>query len=118
MALLLAYGNIASGLPRVSYLRALDIWMTVCMLLTFLTLLEFAVVGFLEKKRTRLLESKKQSPHGPSNGVAGPATPASTSMVDTLGSSIDAVAAKAFPLMFLAFNIAYWTYYLHSYFSL
>ena len=44
--------GVNASLPRVSYTKAIDIWMSVCLLFVFLALIEFAVANVLTRKYT------------------------------------------------------------------
>ena len=45
-----------SSLPRVSYIKGIDIWMSMCLLFVFSALLEFAVVNVISRKRGKTSE--------------------------------------------------------------
>ncbi|VDM53722.1 unnamed protein product [Angiostrongylus costaricensis] len=53
MALTLQYSNVARSLPKVSYVKGLDLFMFGCVGYIFLSIVELAVVGTLENKRPR-----------------------------------------------------------------
>ncbi|PAV64413.1 hypothetical protein WR25_02956 [Diploscapter pachys] len=53
MALTLQYSNASRNLPKVSYIKGLDLFMFGCMLYIFLSIVELAVAGALEKRRER-----------------------------------------------------------------
>ncbi len=49
MALTFQYGNVSRNLPRVSYIKSMDLFMFGCVTFIFLSILEQALVGYLEK---------------------------------------------------------------------
>ncbi|PIO77350.1 Neurotransmitter-gated ion-channel ligand binding domain protein [Teladorsagia circumcincta] len=53
MALTLQYSNVARSLPKVSYVKGLDLFMFGCVGYIFLSIVELAVVGTLENKKPR-----------------------------------------------------------------
>ncbi|KAH7727676.1 Protein LGC-54 [Aphelenchoides avenae] len=59
MSLTFQYGNIVRSLPRVSYIMSVDIWVSVACLFITLTLLELAIVGYLD--RSDRSEKKKRN---------------------------------------------------------
>uniref|UniRef100_A0A0N5A801 Ligand-gated ion channel 50 n=1 Tax=Syphacia muris TaxID=451379 RepID=A0A0N5A801_9BILA len=64
LAMTFQFGSIIRNLPRVSYIKAIDVWMLSGMLFIFMSLLELAVVGFISRNddcvKTKL--SRKREP--------------------------------------------------------
>ena len=49
------------SLPRVSYVKAIDIWMSTSVMFVFAAMLEFAVVNTLARKEIRKLSIKAKT---------------------------------------------------------
>ena len=56
------------SLPNVSYVKAIDIWMSTCVFFVFAAMLEFAIVNTLARKEIRRMSMKvRADPHNPDN---------------------------------------------------
>jgi hypothetical protein len=64
-----------SSLPRVSYVKAIDVWMVVCLCFVFAALLEFALVSVIERRQM------KQTTSAPANQIADPDAEAKIGLV-------------------------------------
>lgn len=131
--------GVNASLPRVSYTKAIDIWMSMCLLFVFLALIEFAIANVLTRKDTnkgfrfkslfsipganssksQTIVTKKDddSPavetvkDGGESGLVRPKKKKTSqgvlwSMYCDVGSRI------AFPVLFVLFNIVYWSYFM------
>ncbi|CEF69356.1 Gamma-aminobutyric acid A receptor/Glycine receptor alpha family and Neurotransmitter-gated ion-channel transmembrane domain and Neurotransmitter-gated ion-channel family and Neurotransmitter-gated ion-channel ligand-binding domain-containing protein [Strongyloides ratti] len=70
LALTFQFGNIMRNLPRVAYVKALDVWMLSCLSFVFCSLLELAIIGGMassnEKQANKRL--KQNMPLSNNNG--------------------------------------------------
>ena len=50
-----------SALPRVSYIKAIDVWMAVCLTFVFLALLEFAYINVVSRRNSKPIRTSSQA---------------------------------------------------------
>ncbi|XP_037546387.1 glycine receptor subunit alpha-3 [Nematolebias whitei] len=61
-----------TSLPKVSYVKAIDIWMAVCLLFVFSALLEYAAVNFVSRQHKELLRFRRQHKNKNKSGGVDP----------------------------------------------
>ena len=96
-------------LPKISYIKAIDIYLFTCFIMVFLSLIEYASVGFVESKRRyskrqQIPNGKQKSAQYKQNDINNEDYKQATHS-DT--SHIDRYSRIIFPLVFFAFNMIY-----------
>ncbi|EYC12603.1 hypothetical protein Y032_0046g1320 [Ancylostoma ceylanicum] len=140
LAMIFQFGNIMRNLPRVSYIKAIDVWMLMSMTFVFCSLLELAIVGYkvkneemlkkrgssYQKKANHNLDTFESSPAGlcryeqrfmvpmERNGLTWTTLCRIRAMRDWPPEKIDRISAFMFPACFALFNILYWSFYYHK----
>ncbi|KAF2366080.1 Neurotransmitter-gated ion-channel [Trinorchestia longiramus] len=96
--------GVRQSLPKVSYIKAVDVWLGMCMIMIFGVLIEFTAVNSLA--------NKKKEPRFVTNGPGHAFVKLPPKTYITQARRIDGFSRILFPAVFLLFNIFYWTYYI------
>ncbi|XP_064601414.1 glycine receptor subunit alpha-2-like [Liolophura sinensis] len=107
--------GILSTLPRVSYVKSIDVWSSACLVFVFGALLEFAVVN-VQCRKMELLEKKKSKLNLVTNGAQSDDPEKDQKFcfkpVVVTAERVDFLSRIIFPSSFAIFNLVYWQKYL------
>ncbi|XP_045204206.2 glycine receptor subunit alpha-2-like isoform X2 [Mercenaria mercenaria] len=112
-----------SSLPKVSYVKAIDVWLAACLIFVFAALIEFAYVNVfsrVEKRRkSNGLDGTLSQPGNGQNGnnlqVVHERKKSRFNMFAPSrekARTFDRISRIAFPTVFLVFNLIYWSVYI------
>ncbi|XP_069133671.1 glycine receptor subunit alpha-2-like [Argopecten irradians] len=102
--------NSVSSMPPVSYVKALDVWMAMCLLFVFAALLEYPVVYVMERREMKLIQSKVAAEEEKALNSEKKKS-ARERMVRNRAKRIDNISKILFPLVFASFMALYWFAY-------
>ncbi|KAL4229686.1 Glycine receptor subunit alpha-3 [Mactra antiquata] len=114
--------GVNASLPRVSYTKAIDVWMATCLVFAFAALIEFAVVNVLSQKvpgrRFSLatlftVPNEKDTSVDQDGKVSIEISHMPRSKVLLCSEYLDVASRFMFPMAFGIFNMIYWIYYLN-----
>ncbi|XP_075926842.1 glycine receptor subunit alpha-2-like isoform X2 [Petromyzon marinus] len=95
-------------LPKVSYIKAIDVWMGMCQVFAFAALLEFAAVNVMARQNKRAMKELKKKSDG---SKEMPDEQELKNTFVTQAHTIDRISRIVFPTTFLILNIFYWVFY-------
>lgn len=110
-----------ASLPKVSYVKGIDVWMAVCLLFVFAALIEFAYVNVHARIEKRRRQSCKPTACDIQNGKKAESQdtadvkPSRFNMFAPSrqkARTCDRISRIAFPGVFVAFNAVYWCVYI------
>ena len=116
--LIMAMNNMAapSPLPRVSYIKSVDIWTSSCITMIFASLLESVAVNFTMRKKLTgkkiAMKLRSLSEKGEKKDAEDGDEDEAELATKHLANRADKLARILFPVVFLLFNILYWILYM------
>ncbi|XP_046568441.1 glycine receptor subunit alpha-2-like [Haliotis rubra] len=111
-------------LPRVPYVKGIDVWMTSCLVFVFAAYMEYAVVTVLSRQHKKGEKYNSKASNNSSFTDTDPSKPSTfddsssgsngaLKQVKDAGKRVDTISRYGFPLSFLIFNIVYFVYYIY-----
>ena len=104
------------ALPRISYMKALDIYLAFCFVMVFGALLEYASINFTSRRiklsQRKLQELKLNATKNETDKERNDGKKSLPLAKKLRASDIEIYARIAFPLMFVSFQFVYWTIFL------
>ncbi|XP_048772301.1 glycine receptor subunit alpha-2-like isoform X1 [Ostrea edulis] len=105
--------GVRTALPQVSYIKAIDVWMAVCLTFVFMSLLEFAYVNVLSRRKSRPIHNPSETEMAlKKDGNTTPLRSQKHIDFKKRARHVDKVARVMFPLTFFLFNLSFWVFYL------
>uniref|UniRef100_A0A7E4VSQ8 Neur_chan_LBD domain-containing protein n=1 Tax=Panagrellus redivivus TaxID=6233 RepID=A0A7E4VSQ8_PANRE len=104
LALSFQFGNIIRNLPRVSYVKAIDMFILTGMAFVFASLIELATVGFMmrnEGRQTIRIKDLQRKKRKKSNPIL-------------TAERLDRNCRALFPAAYAIFNVLYWGFYIQN----
>ncbi|XP_074651254.1 glycine receptor subunit alpha-3-like [Tubulanus polymorphus] len=129
LAMITQSSGIHSTLPRVSYVKAIDVWMSACLAFVFAALMQYALISMYVRDEMKPVNIRKSirkfsemKPCGDENYIQNPMAadqgvkaPVESNKIEIDGKMaamrVDKISRRVFPGCFLIFNIIYWTTY-------
>ncbi|XP_074650853.1 glycine receptor subunit alpha-2-like [Tubulanus polymorphus] len=125
LAMITQSSGINAALPKVSYVKAIDVWVAMCQIFVFAALIQYAFISMLIREEIKPVQFKQIRKKKPANGDAEemrmmdqskktdderhPETKISDSK--RTARRLDFMSRWLYPTAFLVFNIVYWIVY-------